>query len=98
MRRMRYVPLLLFCLTSPAAARGNPALLGIVAVERDGRVVVAYVLPKSPALEAGLQKGDQLLFIADREIEDAGHVDAALRSATKGETVEVEFRRDGKKM
>ena len=89
---------LLALVALPAVARdANPSLLGIVALEAKDAVVVGLVLPDSPAAAAGLAKGDRLLFIADREIERADHVDAALRSVRPGEEVAVELKRDGKK-
>ena len=92
----RFAVLLLFVL--PCLARTeNKALLGVVTVEVKKKVVVAHVLPKSPAARAGLEKGDELLSIGRTRIERTDDVDAALKSAAPGDKVGIDYRRGKKK-
>ena len=80
----------------------NRALLGIVAVTAPTKgkrttVVIAHVLEKSPAAKAGLEKGDEIISIADRKITKPEDVDAALAGFLGAEMVEVVYRRRDKK-
>jgi hypothetical protein len=58
---------------SALALRPPPGRLGIrwdEASERDGRIVVAAVVPGSAAAEGGLKSGDRLLEFAGRKVRD----------------------------
>lgn len=89
---MRSPILLLFAALPLLAAPQNERLLGVVAVARDGKVLVAHVLKKSPAAKAGLKAGDELIAIAGAKIARPADVGAAV----KAEKLEVRFRRDGR--
>lgn len=39
--------------------------LGIYAVERDGKLVIAGVAPRGPAARAGIEQGDELVKVDD---------------------------------
>jgi len=51
--------------------------------------LVRFVEPGSPAEEAGLQRGDIIVTIGDRDIENVEDVFAAVRAADIGETIRV---------
>ena len=90
--------LLLLLLTAAALPRErNDAMLGVVRVERDGKVFVAKVLPKSPAAKAGLEDGDQLLAIDGQDVASPADVDRALKGLREGEQIPVVYRRGKKK-
>lgn len=56
---------------------------------------VQYVEPGSPAAEAGLLPGDQILRIEDRAVTTVSDINEVVR-ANEGRAIEVVFRRDGK--
>jgi membrane-associated protease RseP (regulator of RpoE activity) len=86
--------LLLLAWALPAAAQeANPAVLGVVAVEREKAVVVAEVVAGTPAAAAGLHAGDRLLSIGGAEIRRAADVDRALAGRKPGDEVRVAYRR-----
>lgn len=84
---------LVLCVLPALAQEGNPAMLGVVAVEGERGVVVAEVVAKSPAAAAGFEAGDRLLTIGGREIRRAPDVDAALAGRKAGDEVVVAYRR-----
>ena len=59
-------------------------------------VVVVDVEKDSPAGEAGLQKDDVILKINDVEIEDSTHLKYILYKYSVGDTIKLEYERDGK--
>jgi len=89
MRRL----LLLACVLPAFAQETNPALLGVVAVEGEKGILVAEVLPKSPAAAAGLRAGDRLLSIGGMDLRRAADVDRALAGKKPGDEVLVSYRR-----
>jgi hypothetical protein len=81
-------------LPPPAQPRG---FFGFELEEKDKAVYVAKVLEKSPAAEAGLQKGDRLLTAQGKEV---GSIDALLRQASKitaSKTLRLTIERDNEK-
>ncbi len=65
--------------------------------EKDKAVYVANVLKKSPAAEAGLQKGDRIVMAQGKEV---GSIDAVLRQASKltaGKTLSLTIERKSEK-
>jgi hypothetical protein len=72
--------------------------LGVELQEKDKSVVVLAVLPKSPAAEAGVQKGDRLLRVQNEEVASVGAVQKLLATVRAGQDVFLLVRRgDGTK-
>ena len=61
----------------------------------DVGVVVAEVLPGSPAEEAGLVAGDVIISLDDEPMYDITELSAAIKLRRPGETVELTIRRGG---
>ena len=61
----------------------------------DVGVVVAEVLPESPADEAGLVPGDVIISLDDEPMYDITELSAAIKLRRPGETVELTIRRGG---
>jgi regulator of sigma E protease len=74
-------------------------VLGRPVSESEATTTIGYVLPDSPAEEAGLQAGDRILAIDDQAVTRWGGLSSdsvmwrIVRS--EGETLEVRFERDG---
>ena len=92
----RTLVLLLLAGTFASAAGDNMALLGIVAVDVDGKPVIADVLPRSPARKAGLEPGDQLLMLGTKRVATSFDVGPALAAAAVGDKLEIAYMRAGK--
>ena len=72
--------------------------LGIRSDAVDGEdlgVLVAEVLPGSPAEEAGLLVGDVIVSLDSEPMHDIAELSAAIKLRRPGETVELTIRRDG---
>ena len=59
--------------------------IGIVASEIDGKWIVDYPMPGSPAFRAGIRAFDEIVAVggekpADRSFDEANHIDRLLRS------------------
>ena len=82
---------------APPRAAGERAWFGAVPdfVEGAGGLLLAGVMPGSPAAAAGLRRGDVIVGFAGRQIADLASFTAALRAHGPGDAVEVEVRRDG---
>ncbi|MDI9634394.1 HhoA/HhoB/HtrA family serine endopeptidase [Oscillatoria amoena NRMC-F 0135] len=65
-------------------------------VQDDRGVLVTRVMPNSPASQAGLQAGDIILRINDREVSDASGVQQAVEATQVGSTLPLELRRNGR--
>ena len=61
----------------------------------DVGVVVAEVLPGSPAAEAGLQAGDVIISLGDEPMYDITELSAAIKLRRPGEAIELTIRRGG---
>jgi hypothetical protein len=66
------------------------------AAERDGRIVVAAVVPGSPAAVAGLKNGDRLLTFAGHEVRDPRRFRMSVLTATNPVSVSIERRGEEK--
>ncbi len=76
---------------SPGIARelGNPQLRG---------VVVMSVEPESPAVEAGVERGDLILRVGDAIVAGLDDYARAVRAVTRGDMLRMLVRRDGKNL
>lgn len=73
------------------------AYMGVgVQTHPEGGAVLAQVEPDSPAAEAGLREGDVVTRIGQRAINDSADLVSAVQAARPGDTLEVEFRREGR--
>ncbi|MFW6080186.1 MAG: PDZ domain-containing protein, partial [Gemmatimonadota bacterium] len=64
----------------PAPEPPGPARLGFGVSESEGRVVIAAVSPRSPALEAGLRPGQRVLAVNGRPARSLREFTAAVRA------------------
>lgn len=71
------------------------ATLGLTARPEDGRLVVGNVLPESPALEAGIMRGDTLVSIDGAALQSAEDLRAILEAREPGDALEVVVQRPG---
>jgi putative serine protease PepD len=72
------------------------AFMGVsVTPAEDGGALVRLVEAGSPADEAGLREGDIVVRMDDRAINDANDLVSAVQAAEVGQTVEIEFQREG---
>jgi S1-C subfamily serine protease len=73
---------------------GTHAWLGLFCYSMNGHVVVAGVLPGSPAERAGLRAGDVVFSIDDRDLSDRGALYRRLRQHRPGDAVVLKLVRD----
>lgn len=76
-----------------AHARSARGGLGVKTKTVGGRVTVEAVLRGSPAMNAGIEHGDEIVAIAGRRVDDG--LDAALAQVSPGEVVQVIVAREG---
>jgi uncharacterized iron-regulated protein len=82
-------------LTTALKGRESPKL-GVSIEEKDENLVIRGVGDKSPAMKAGLQKGDIIKQFAGQPIESLADLKVALLYSQMGSTVSVRVERDGK--
>ncbi len=71
--------------------------LGLYSAERDGRVVVADVAPRSPAAAAGVKQGDTIWAVRDQSITGlADFYRKVWASGAAGTEIPIEVVRDGR--
>ena len=80
--------------------RASRAQMGVsvgtaTTVEGDTRAVIQAVTPGGPAEAAGLRAGDIVITVDGKVIHDADALIATIRSHQPGETVTIEYERDG---
>jgi putative serine protease PepD len=85
----------------PAPAPGASARLGVEAVDsttgRQGATVQS-VTPLSAAALAGVEEGDLIVRIGDKDVVDATSLAGAVRSYAPGDKVDVVVVRDGRRL
>jgi carboxyl-terminal processing protease len=73
--------------------------IGVWLKPNKGRLEIVSVLPESPALEAGLQKGDTIASVNGREVADMTIDEATARiKGPEGTDVEIGIERDGERI
>jgi predicted metalloprotease with PDZ domain len=79
------------------AQQKDPVLLGVVTAPSSGTdgLEILRVLPRSPAQQAGVKSGDQLLAVDGHQLEAPTDIDKALQGKAVGATVSLQFVRDG---
>jgi serine protease DegQ len=73
----------------------TPELNQAYEIGSDTGVLVAEVVPDSPAARSGMRSGDVIVRLDDAEISVVEDLFAELREHKPGETVTLEFKRDG---
>ena len=70
--------------------------LGVYLGTEGNAVVIAEVIPGSPAAKAGLQAGDQLLAVGDQATATTEAFIAAVRAASPGDRIRLKIRRQSR--
>ncbi|MGE5612233.1 MAG: S1C family serine protease, partial [Bacillota bacterium] len=80
--------------TPPPQSTGpNGAILGVKFAEANDGLRIDYVLPKSPAQQAGLRVGDIIVGIDDQDVRDANTLVGLLASYHPGDDITLKIRR-----
>ena len=83
----------------PKTPAAPPAGLGVrleAAAGEGGGLTITLVPDNSPAAEAGIKEGDQLVAVAGRKVADQDAVAAALANLKPGDKAKITVSRDGK--
>jgi S1-C subfamily serine protease len=80
----------------PDAERIYRGFLGVELEEKDKKVFVARVLPKSPAAEAGLLAGDEIAKFQDAKVDSLAKLQKLAAQHASVEKLELEVLRAGK--
>jgi serine protease Do len=80
------------------AADGNKPVLGIKIGEDSGELLIEEVISDSPAEAAGLQKGDKIIRLSDKEVKDRRTFFEVMGEYKAGDRVRVVVLRDGKEV
>jgi serine protease Do len=75
----------------------TPALATALKLQESAGVLVADVVPGSPAEHAGIRRGDVIVMYKNEPVEDARDLPTMVAATPVGEEVEVVVLRDGKK-
>jgi len=70
--------------------------LGVSVSEKDGKVEIAMIDPKSPAELAKIKEGDLILKIDGKDITSGPTLSSEIRSRKPGQDITVKIERDGK--
>ncbi|MEZ4386106.1 MAG: PDZ domain-containing protein [Candidatus Krumholzibacteriia bacterium] len=102
------LPVLLAVLTASSATAGDvylgitmgdlsPSMARALQLDEDQGVLINEVVEGSPAEAAGLQPGDVILSMGDREIKGSSGLSRVIRSYDPGDEVELKVLREGKR-
>lgn len=75
----------------------NNAFLGVYSAKTDNGVVINNILDGSSAQKAGLQKGDVITKVDDKEINNPEDLRNAIQAYKPGDKVDISYLREGKK-
>jgi Do/DeqQ family serine protease len=64
-------------------------------VQEEEGVLIAQVMPDSPAAQAGLRAGDVIVGIEDQAVKDGAEVQRVVEQSTVGQNLSLTLRRDG---
>lgn len=73
----------------------QPAGLGVLLESTRGTIQVAEVTPNSPADNAGIRAGDQILAVNGRDVNSTQQLAQLIRQERPGSQVRIRIRRDG---
>jgi Do/DeqQ family serine protease len=65
-------------------------------VEEEEGVLIARVMPNSPAAQAGLRAGDVITAIEGQPVKDGAEVQRVVEQSTVGQNLSLSLRRDGR--
>lgn len=74
----------------------TPAMARSFGVSEARGAVVGDVSPKSPAADAGLKRGDVILRLGDKRVDDSGHLRNLVAGMQPGTSTTVTILREGK--
>jgi len=74
----------------------TPELRTHFGVDDGAGVMISKIVEESPAAEAGLRVGDIVTRVGGEEMSSAGEVAREIRAVGEGESVEIEYYRDGR--
>lgn len=74
----------------------TPAMSRSLGLTEPKGALVGDVSPKSPAASAGLQRGDVILRLNDKLVEDSGHLRNLVAGIRPGTTISLTILREGK--
>ncbi len=74
----------------------TPELASLFDMRADSGVLVADVEPKSPASQAGIQRGDIIVKANDKTIHKTGDLEATIQTVKKPAQIRLELIRKGK--
>lgn len=75
----------------------NAAFLGVYSTKTDNGVIINSVLDSSSAKKAGLEKGDIITKVGDKEITSPEDLRTAIQAYKPGDKVTINYLRDGHK-
>jgi RNA polymerase sigma factor (sigma-70 family) len=83
---------------APKPAEKNYGYLGVMLASEEGKnqVTVQDVFADSPAAKAGIEAGDVLLKIGDKEITEPDEAVKLIQATKPGDKVTIHFKHDGK--
>ena len=74
----------------------TPELAGLFEVTTKGGILVADVALGSPAADAGIQRGDVILKVNEKNLPQAAELESLLQATKKGAQLKMEIIRKGK--
>ncbi len=82
---------------SSSRRRNQHAALGVTFYNEPNMLEIRRVMPGSPAEEAGLRRGDEILSVNDQRVTNIQQVTQALDRAGQDESVDLDILRNGRR-